>query len=169
MSEGDHGIVPTKIAVAVPSTLPNGHPSANIFSGRGWWGVWRGYDIAGVGGSEFALQLVPHQRAAPFYRRTRTHTHAHTQYQSFHVLGVLLLMTPELCFVPAYILKGLVCRVFTWRVLLNCVMKLLCLVFTLQNSQDLHTMTLWSVGGAATWIMPTDLQHHRTLSRNITC
>jgi hypothetical protein len=27
------------------------------------------------GGGEFALRLVPHQRAAPFYQRTRTHTH----------------------------------------------------------------------------------------------
>jgi hypothetical protein len=26
-------------------------------------------------GGEFALRLVPRQRAAPFYRRTRTHTH----------------------------------------------------------------------------------------------
>ncbi len=67
-----------KFAVAVLSTLPNGHPSANIFSGRGWWGVWRGYDIAGVRGGEFALRLIPRQRAAPFYRRTRTHTHTHT-------------------------------------------------------------------------------------------
>jgi len=37
----------------------------------------REYDVAGIGGGEFALRLVPHQRAAPFYRRTRTHTHTH--------------------------------------------------------------------------------------------
>jgi hypothetical protein len=36
------------------------------------------YDVAGIGGSEFALRLVPHQRAAPFYRRSRSHTHTHT-------------------------------------------------------------------------------------------
>ncbi len=60
MPEGNHAIVPMKFAVAVPSTLPNGHPSANIFPGRGWWGVWKGgYDVAGIGGGEFALQLVP--------------------------------------------------------------------------------------------------------------
>jgi hypothetical protein len=38
-----------------------------------------------------------------------------------------------------------------------------------QNFLDLHTMTLQSVGGAATCIMPTNLQHHHTLFRNITC
>ncbi len=91
------------------------------------------------------------------------------QYQSFHGFGVLLLIKPEPCFVPASILKGLVCRVFIPRALLNCVMRLLCLVLTLQNFLDLHTMTLRSVGGAATCIMPTNLQHHRTLLRNITC
>ncbi len=83
MSEGDHGIVPTKFAVAIPSTLPNGHPSANISSGRGWWGVWWGYDVASIGGGEFALRLVPRQRAAPFYRRTRPHTHTHTLSSPF--------------------------------------------------------------------------------------
>ena len=90
------------------------------------------------------------------------------QYQSFHVLGVLLLMKPEPCFVPANILKGLVCHVFIWCVLQNCVMKVLCLVVTFQNFQEIHTMTLWSIGGAATCIMRTNLQHHCTLSRNIT-
>jgi hypothetical protein len=35
MSEGNHGIVTTKFAVTVPSTLPNGYPSANISPGRG--------------------------------------------------------------------------------------------------------------------------------------
>ncbi len=47
----------------------------NFSSGRGLWGVWRRYDVAGVGGGEFALRLVTRQRAAPFYQRTRTHTH----------------------------------------------------------------------------------------------
>jgi hypothetical protein len=82
MSEGDHGIVPTKFAVAVPYTLPNGHPSANIFPGRGWWGVWRGYDVAGVGGGDFALRLILRQRAAPFYRWTRTHTHTQSGFNA---------------------------------------------------------------------------------------
>ncbi len=91
------------------------------------------------------------------------------QYQSFHVFGVLILIKPEPCFVPASNLKGSVCRVFIWRVLLNYVMRLLCLVPTLQNFLDLHTMTLRSVGGAATCIMPTNLQHRRISLRNITC
>ena len=77
MSEGNHGIVTTRLAVAVPSTLPNGYPSANISPGRGWWGVWRGYDVAGVGGGEFALRLVSRQRVAPLYWRSRTHTYTH--------------------------------------------------------------------------------------------
>ncbi len=93
----------------------------------------------------------------------------YNQYQSFHLFGVLILIKQEPCFVPASILKGLVCHVFIWRVLLNYVMRLLYLVPTLQNFLDLHTMTLLSIGGAATCIMPTDLQHHRTLLRNITC
>jgi hypothetical protein len=38
-------------------------------------GVWRGYDVAGVGGGKFALQLVLHQRVAPLYWRSDTHTH----------------------------------------------------------------------------------------------
>ncbi len=91
------------------------------------------------------------------------------QYQSFHAFGVLLLIKLEPCFVPSSILKGLVCRVFIWHVLLNCVMRLLCLVLTLQNFLDLHTMTLRSIGGAATCIIPTNLQHYRILLRNITC
>jgi hypothetical protein len=35
----------------------------------------RGYDVAGVGGGEFALRLVPRQRAAPHYWRSSSHTH----------------------------------------------------------------------------------------------
>ncbi len=99
MSEGDHGIVPTKFAVAVPSTLPNGHPSANISSGRGRWGVWRGYDIAGIGGGEFALRLVPRQRAAPFYRRTRTHTHTpkSTVWHNAQVACILIASKKSKC------------------------------------------------------------------------
>ncbi len=38
-------------------------------------GVWRGYDVAGVGGGEFALRLVSRQRVAPLYWRSDTHTH----------------------------------------------------------------------------------------------
>ncbi len=38
----------------------------------------REYDVAGIGGGEFALRLVPRQRAAPLYWRSRSHTHTHT-------------------------------------------------------------------------------------------
>jgi hypothetical protein len=38
-----------------------------------------------------------------------------------------------------------------------------------QNFLDLHMMILRSVVGVATCIMPTNLQHHHTLLRNITC
>ncbi len=38
-------------------------------------GVWRGYDIAGIGGGEFALRLVLRQRVALLYWRSDTHTH----------------------------------------------------------------------------------------------
>jgi hypothetical protein len=34
----------------------------------------REYDVAGVGGGEFALRLVPRQRAATLYWRSRSHT-----------------------------------------------------------------------------------------------
>jgi hypothetical protein len=37
-------------------------------------GVWR-YDVAGVGGGEFALRLVSRQRVAPPYWRSDTHAH----------------------------------------------------------------------------------------------
>jgi hypothetical protein len=38
----------------------------------------RGYDVAGMGGAEFTLRLVPRQRAAPLYWRLRSHTHTHS-------------------------------------------------------------------------------------------
>jgi hypothetical protein len=41
-------------------------------------GVWRGYDVAGVGGGEFALRLASRQKVAPLYWRSDTHTHTHT-------------------------------------------------------------------------------------------
>jgi hypothetical protein len=45
----------------------------------------------------------------------------------------------------------------------NCVMKQKSLDPLLHHFLVSHTMTLWSVGGVATCIMPTDLQHHHTL------
>jgi hypothetical protein len=39
----------------------------------------REYDVAGIGGGEFALRLVPHQRAAPLYWRLRSHTLTHIE------------------------------------------------------------------------------------------
>ncbi len=57
-----------------------------------------------------------------------------------------------------------------WLVLLHCViMKCLGWIIIVLNLLDLHTMTLLSIGGVATCIMPTDLHHHSTLYRNITC
>jgi hypothetical protein len=47
--------------------------------------VWRGYDLAGVGGGEFALRLASHQRVAPLYWRSDTHTHTHTHTWLIHV------------------------------------------------------------------------------------
>jgi hypothetical protein len=41
--------------------------------------VWREYDVAGVGGGEFALRLIPRQTVAPLYWRSDTHTHTHKQ------------------------------------------------------------------------------------------
>jgi hypothetical protein len=37
------------------------------------------YDLAGIGGGECALRLVPRQRVAPLYRWSRSHTHTYTQ------------------------------------------------------------------------------------------
>jgi hypothetical protein len=48
--------------------------------------VWRGYDVAGIGGGEFALQLVSRQRVAPPYWRSDTHTHTHTTGTTFMVI-----------------------------------------------------------------------------------
>ncbi len=42
-------------------------------------GVWRGYDVIGMGGGEFTLRLVLHQKVAPFYWRSDTHTHTHSR------------------------------------------------------------------------------------------
>ncbi len=42
-------------------------------------GVWRGYDVAGIGGGEFTLRLVPRQKVAPLYWRSDTHTHTDNQ------------------------------------------------------------------------------------------
>ncbi len=47
--------------------------------------VWREYDVAGVGGGEFILQLILHQKVVPFYWRSDTHTHR-SLYQRFHIL-----------------------------------------------------------------------------------
>jgi hypothetical protein len=37
----------------------------------------REYDVAGIGGGEFALRLVPRQRAASLYWRLRSHSHTY--------------------------------------------------------------------------------------------
>jgi hypothetical protein len=58
-------------------------------------GVWRGYDVTGVGGGEFALQLVSRQRVAPLYWRSDTHTHTHRTDPQTHRLEHFLKF-PEL-------------------------------------------------------------------------
>ncbi len=49
----------------------------------------RGMTLQALGGGEFALQLVPRQRAAAFYRRARTHTH-HADLQVEVQIRILL-------------------------------------------------------------------------------
>jgi hypothetical protein len=46
------------------------------------YGVWREYDIAGIGGGEFTLRLIPCQKVAPLYWRSDTHTHTHTHFHT---------------------------------------------------------------------------------------
>jgi hypothetical protein len=36
--------------------------------------VWRGYDVAGIGGGECTLWLIPRQKVTPLYWRSDTHT-----------------------------------------------------------------------------------------------
>ncbi len=58
----------------------------------------RRYDVAGVGGGEFALRLVPRQRAAPHYWRSSSHTHTHSNNcrhsSSTSAVKPLVLKTP---------------------------------------------------------------------------
>ncbi len=62
--------------LAVPYTLPKGHPSANISPGRGWCAEsGGGMMLQALGGGEFALRLASRQRVAPLYWRSDTHTH----------------------------------------------------------------------------------------------
>jgi hypothetical protein len=44
-------------------------------------GVWREYDVAGIGGGEFTLRLIPRQKVAPLYWRSDTHTHTQSMSQ----------------------------------------------------------------------------------------
>ncbi len=54
----------------------------------------RGYDVAGVGGGEFALRLVPPQRAAPHYWRSSSHTHDPPPPHPMHNKHVLVVALP---------------------------------------------------------------------------
>ncbi len=65
-------------------------------------GVWRGYDVADVGGGEFALRLVSRQRVAPLYWRSDTHTHTnqdisppHTYHRSSALQPIYKRLPPE--------------------------------------------------------------------------
>jgi hypothetical protein len=51
--------------------------------------VWRGYDVAGVGGGEFTLRLIPHQKVAPLYWRSDTHTHMRPHVSGTDRVGFL--------------------------------------------------------------------------------
>jgi hypothetical protein len=66
----------------------------------------RGYDIAGIGGGEFNLQLVLRQRVAPLYWRSDTHTHTLTLTRPpFHPLnGRSFMATWKKQFLPTYLL-----------------------------------------------------------------
>jgi hypothetical protein len=56
-------------------------------------GVWREYDVAGIGGGEFTLRLIPRQKVAPLYWRSDTHTHTHilnNKYPTLLVIAVII-------------------------------------------------------------------------------
>ncbi len=79
MPEGNHGIVPTKFTVAVPSRLPNGHPSAKISPGRGWRGVWTGVWHCRHWGGWIRLAVgTTSEGSSPLLEVEITHTHTHT-------------------------------------------------------------------------------------------
>ncbi len=81
MPEGNHGNVPMNFAVAVTSTLPIGHPSANIFPGRGWWGVWMGVRCCMRWGGVnlpcgwYRVRGQLHSTGGQDHTHTHTHTH----------------------------------------------------------------------------------------------
>ncbi len=80
MPEGNHGIVPMKFVVTVPSTLPNRHPSAIIFPGRGWWGVWTGvWHRMRWGGVNSPCGWYPVRGQLPS-TGSQDHTHPHTHH-----------------------------------------------------------------------------------------
>ncbi len=61
---------------SVPSTLPNGHPSANIFPGRGWWGVWKGgMTLQALGGWNRLAVGTASEGSPPLLEVEITHTH----------------------------------------------------------------------------------------------
>jgi hypothetical protein len=66
-----------KLAVTVLSTLPGDTRQFNIFPrGKLTCGVQGGMTLQALGGGgEFALQLVPRQKASPLYWRSSSHTH----------------------------------------------------------------------------------------------
>jgi hypothetical protein len=48
--------------------------------------VWREYDVAGIGGGEFTLRLIPRQKVAPLFWRSDTHTHLQAPQQPSKII-----------------------------------------------------------------------------------
>jgi hypothetical protein len=83
MPESNHGTVPMKFAVAVPFTLPNRHLLANIFPGRGWWGVWKGVWCCRSWGGWICLAVGTVSERIPSLLEVKiTHTHTNVRYTS---------------------------------------------------------------------------------------
>jgi hypothetical protein len=66
-------------------------------------GVWREYDVAGVGGGEFTLRLTPRQKVAPLYWRSDTHTHMTEGFQYFGQACARICPSPQDNHSPSFI------------------------------------------------------------------
>ncbi len=72
---------PYKICSCCPIYITQWTPLANISSGRGWWGVWWGYDIAGIGGVNLPCGWYRIRGQLP---STGGWQHTHSDYQFIH-------------------------------------------------------------------------------------